>query len=243
MKQLLILVAFVLFGFQAAFAQALHDAQANSNCGGINPASPCTYSITLGSISNAVVMVGIGANSADITGAAVTVDGVSAALVSGTKQTTAGGATHTSQIWCVALGTTSGSKTVSISWSGGSPIIVSSAAMSASGGDQVTPCNNGTSEAPAFNDPLSLPVTSSATGLAMDFVVNGSTGPATPNQTNIVTDATWGYGASYATTPAATVTFTWAGSNGWQVHSGANIAAAAAGATRRGCMLLGMVGC
>ncbi len=239
MKRSLLILAFVLLSSQAALAQAAHDAHASSNCGGVSPTSPCTYSVTLGSISNAVVMVGVGASGDTLTGVAVTVGGTSASLVSGTSQDGGGGNIH-SQIWCVPLGTASGSKTVSISWSGGAPSVVSSFAMSASGGNQSTPCNNGANEAPGFNVALSLPVTSSATGLAADFVVNSGSGPATPNQTNIVTDATWGYGASYATTPASTVTFTWAGSNGWQVHSGANIqvASGGGGSTPRGGLLL-----
>jgi hypothetical protein len=199
-----------------------------------SPSSPITFSISLGSLTNGAVAVCIGNRTPGggslITISAVTVNGVSASLVSGTTST--GNPNCAAYIYAVALGTISGSKTVSVSWSAGSPDGVSVVAISASGVDQTTPIIHGANSQPGFGAAASLAITSATTNLAFDFIENRVNAINTPTQTIIAgTDGVTFYGSSNATTQASSVTFGW-GASGWQTQTGADFLAAGAATSK-----------
>ncbi len=199
-----------------------YDTFANSS-----GASPLTFNITLGSLTNAAVAVAVGLQqNVNVVITSVTVDGVAASLLSGT---TANGTGCDAYIYGVALGTASGSKSVVVTYTG-SALAVNALAISAGGVDQTTPLNNGTkNDTAGFNDPLSMAVTSATSDLAFDFVQNRASGMSVVVSQTVVygNDGVSLYASTRATTPAASVSFDWGGT-GWEVQSGGNFTAPAA---------------
>jgi|SRR6267378_5286748 len=193
-------------------------------------------SLTVGSgVTNGAVQVGIlfDVSVGSPSGISITVGGNAATLLSGSGQT---GGFANSYIYCIATGSTTGATAIAASWTGtsGARMI----AVSASGVDQTTPCNNGTAENPGFGGIYSLVITSAVGDLSIDFAgALGIGAPVVnPNQTSITQDANGftSLSSSRATTPAATVTHTWDALGGFETHSGGNFKAnGGGGATRR----------
>ena len=138
--------------------------------------SPVTCSLpATGSNMAAGVGVSFG-NNVLPPGLAITVNAVSATAV-----TSASGGTYpTVGLYCAALGTISGSVTVSVSWTGGSSQYIAGGAVSASGVNQSTPCNNG--QYVSGGTPESIVMTSNSGDLTFTIEGNGTIN-ASSNQT------------------------------------------------------------
>lgn len=192
----------------------------NAHNAGIG-ASPATVSITVGSLTEGAVAVAVFASiPVGFSVTSVTVGGSTATLIS---NSTATAFQCFSAIYGIAVGTTSGAKSVVITYSG-SAFSVSWAAISASGVDQTTPFNNGANEGQDSGGALSLAVTSASSDLCFDFVQGNNSQPAGNTQTLVYAENTAATGSSRVTTPAASVTFAWTGNNA-QSHSAANFKA------------------
>ena len=188
----------------------------NTASGGAN-SSPLSFNITIGSGSNRAVAVGCSFSSS-VTGITVTVGGSSATLVSGTQSS---GESYISTIHVLAA-PSSGSQSVSVSWTGTSSTYCG--AVSASGVDQATPMNNGTFEHNGSGPTASVTITTTTGDLTFSVVSceSGST-PTSPNQTSrwaASQNFTTGSGGQTAT-GTGTISHTWATGSGW-LMSGAN---------------------
>ena len=185
------------------------DAYAHGSTASAGTSIP-SFNLTIGSITNGSVIVGIGCSAAT-TSMTVTVGGSSASLVTGTDS--AASNNYHTYIFAKATGSSTGSTAIAISWTG----TASCAAEAVSFGttNQTTPCTGGTSatgQNGVTGDP-SLAITSQSNDLTFDVVTPASaSNPSTPNQTQIEVFQGADFQTALATsygTGAASVTHTW----------------------------------
>lgn len=184
------------------------------------------FTITLAGTSGAVlVFLAMGDTTA--TGITVTIGGVSASLISGTD--TSAPSSYRSLVYGLATGSTSGSQTVSISWTTG--MYAAASAICATNVDQTTPFTNGTGNSSGSGGTGSVTVTSATDDLTFAGISCESGGvPTSPNQTQVHADSAAfqvGIGTSRAA-GAASVQHTWSTGSGWAM-SGVNIKASSGG--------------
>ena len=184
------------------------------------------FTISLSGSSGAV-SIGLCMSINSATGISVTVGGVSASLLSGTDSGTT--ETYRSLIYGVATGSSSGSKTVSISWTGAAWATAS--AICATGVDQTTPFQNGTFNTSGTGPTGDVTITS-ATGNLTFAVISCESGatPTAPTQTQVRADNAGfqiGIGSSRAD-GAATVNHAFTTVSGWEM-SGIDFLAATSG--------------
>lgn len=219
-----VIVLFVLLCHGTGWAAVTYDAAGyGENTSSTTSIPDFTVSLT-GTNGAVAVVVTQSINSA--TGISVTIGGVSASLVSGTDSGTS--QAYRSFIYGLATGSTSGSQTVSVSWTGSAWAAAS--AVAATGVDQTTPFNNGTFNQAGTGPTASVVVTSATDDLTFAGVSCESGGtPTAPTQTSVHADNAGfqvGIGSSRAA-GAATVTHEWSTGSGW-TFSGVNFRAASA---------------
>lgn len=194
------------------------------------------FTLTIGAgVTNGAVVIGMDFTNTNPTGISVTVGGVSASLVASTTATNS----YQSLIYGLATGSATGSKTVSISWTNAAE--AAAGAISFSGVDQTTPCNNGTSHTSTSGGSGgtdAVTITSNNGDLTFDW--NANSGPTAPTAGGGITSKfsfnsagfnVWSAGAIGPGT--GTTTHTWTFGNFQNiVHSGVNLKAAAGGATQ-----------
>lgn len=141
-----------------------------------------SYSITIGGGTNRAIAISAHCAAGVTTVSSITVGGVAATLVAGTSGDSSAADAH-GEIWALANPAT-GAQTVLVTFSNGTSTFVASGAVSVSGADQSTPCNNGT-VASGGGGAASLPITSNAGDLTVDsvFCGNGATTISAPTQT------------------------------------------------------------
>lgn len=176
-----------------------------------------TVSLT-GSNGAVAVTLCMGINNA--TGISVTIGGVSASLISGSDTGTA--QSYRALTYGLATGSTSGSQTVSISWT--TACWAAASAVAATSVDQTTPFNNGTFNSSGTGPTASVTITSSTGDLTFGAVAcESGTTPTAPTQTQVHADNAGfqvGIGSSRAA-GAATVAHQWSTGSGW-LFSGVN---------------------
>lgn len=184
------------------------------------------FTISLTGSDGAVAVILLFSNNA-VSGVAVTIGGVSASLITGTDTGTA--TDYRTMIYGLATGSTSGSQTVSVSWTGSS--WAGASAMAATSVDQTTPFDNGTTNTGGTGPTASITVTSATDDLTFaGFAAESGSQPTAPTQTQVHADRVQfqiGVGTSRAA-GAATVSHQWNTGSGW-AYSGVNINASSGG--------------
>ena len=205
------------------------DAEAHGSTAAGGTSIP-DFTLTIGAgVTDGAVCVCIAFAQTTPTGVTVTIGGSAASAIANTD----GNNVSRSLMFGLATGSSTGAKTISVSWT--ETANAAAVAISASGVDQTTPFNNGAFSGLGFGVQPSITITSATGDLTIDVNSNGSgNAPTTPNQTQRAAfasdDFQIGCGVSTAA-GAATVTHTWA-AGGWVAQSGANFkAAAGAGGT------------
>lgn len=186
------------------------------------------FTLTIGSITNGAVGVGLVFSANTATGITVTIGGVSATLVSGSDSGTA--RASRSMIYALATGSTTGAQTVSIAWTGA--MRAAAAAVSMSGVNQSTPTANGTF-ASGTPTPSSVTVTSATGNLTLEAssFVSGNA-PTSPTQTSVYAanpGSQVGIGVSRAD-GGATVVHGWSNTGSAWTASGVDLVASTEGA-------------
>jgi hypothetical protein len=187
-----------------------------------------SFNLTIGSITNGAVSVGISFDVNTVSAVSVTIGGVSASLISGTDSGTTQ-STCRSMIFGLATGSTTGSQAIVITWTGAADAVAG--AVSAGGVNQSTPFQHGTFSDGQDNgsgggDP-SLTITSATGDMTLDNVADGAGAvPTAPTQTSRYATRDGGFqvgiGGSTAA-GAATVTHAWTvGSFATWTQSGAD---------------------
>jgi hypothetical protein len=169
------LICIVFLAASSVFAQVAYEAAGSGFDSGYN--TGFTFSITLGSTSSTrAVMFYVNTVEATTASTTVKIGSQSASIVSSTS---ASGGYGNLSIWCIATSLT-GSQTVTLAWTGNSN--GEAGAISATGVDQTTPCNNGTET--TGNGSLSRTITSTSGDLTSSvFLSSDASGTTTTNQT------------------------------------------------------------
>jgi hypothetical protein len=192
----------------------------------------CSFTLP-GGTTNGAVAVSLTFVTTSITGVTVTVGGVSASLVASTDTGSSppAGTRYRNMIYCAATGSATGAQTVSVSWTGSSN--ASAGMVGASGVDQATPCNNGTTSS-TTSATISTSITSSSGDLTFDWVSDGSGSngyPNTPTQTQRLQfqDGSFNAALGESTGPGTgTATHQWTvNTSSGALQSGANFKSAA----------------
>lgn len=177
----LILFTFVLLWLASpAQAQVAFDAVAHSSLASAGTSIP-SFNITIGAgVTNGAVVVGLTFENTTTTGISVTVGGNAASLVASTTASN----TFQTMLYCIATGSTHGATAVVVSWTGS--VAAAAGAISFSGVDQATPCNNGNSATATTTGsatPESITITSTSGDLTFDWNTNnGPVATTSPNQ-------------------------------------------------------------
>ncbi len=208
----------LLLSAAPAWAQVAFDA-ANGTTG--TGTSTISYSLTIGSGTNRAVAVAVSmVASTSITG--VTLGGNALSLVAGTSTT---GVTQITAIYCGATSLT-GAQTIVVSFSDAGNSQSGSSAVSASGVDQTTPCNGGTS-ASGSGGVVSLAIASNSGDLTFEGTASTYGQLSAPTQTQqYLGPQTGGDNIGLSTGPgtAGPITHQWSVSSysGHAVMTGAN---------------------
>lgn len=196
-----------------------------------NAVTTDTLNLTIGSITNGVVVVGLAfyVGGGGVSGISVTVGGVSATLLSGSDSGTSNVGQRT-LIYYLATGSTTGSVAVVVSWTFATQLAWG--ATSFSGADQTTSCQNGNASQNYSSSP-SLTVSSATNDIS--YAVMGAVGnnvissPSNTSAWNAYGITTSG-AAQYAS-GASSTTYTWSigGINRNWAMSGCDIIVASGG--------------
>jgi hypothetical protein len=175
--------------------------------------STISCSLTIGAITNGAVMIGLdfyrgAGNPSAIT---CTVGGVSAAVVTGTD--TSSSTAVRSLIYALATGSTTGSQSISCSWTTATFVVIGAASFGSV--NQTTPAAHGTGASITVSGPIAVTVTSATN----DYTLSTATGLnnnslSAPTQTSKWSTNEPGFeiqGAGQVATGAATVAHQWTG--------------------------------
>ena len=202
------------------------------------------FTLTLGSISNGVVIVCLLMNdfSTEPTSFSITVGGNAVSEISSTSINQEG--LVKSVMFSIATGPDSGGQTVAISWTNSA--IAGAAAISFSGADQSTPTQNGTNTGYEFGvTSASLTITSATNNLTLDCLGNNNaTLPLSPSQTSRFNFASGGNvsTAGSSAAGAASNDHDWTIDGARAAHSGTDVKAVVAVTCTSFIALMG-VGC
>lgn len=199
----------------AGGATVTFDATANGHNTSSTTSIP-NFTLTIGAgVTNGLVFVGFVVDAA-VTSPAVTVGGSSATLI---LNATATAGTYTAYAYCLATGSSTGAKTVTISWTGNAN--ATGGASSFSGVNQTggtTSCAHSNSAASAAGSGTAgVTITSQANDMVVD-IIGCESGTCTANAQGTYD---WHFAASNGASGsshnagAATITTSWNTSSGW----------------------------
>ena len=187
---------------------------ATATVSGSNVTSLTTPSFTIGSDSNRAAILGLNQSTNGGVSFSGSCGGVSATLISGTDTTSS--RNPRAQQWQV-IAPASGTQTASMSWTN-----VQSGRLgvvTASGVDQTTPANNGTSATSASGTTRSLSITSTSGDLTVDAAGGDGGALSAPTQTQRWSGST---GAGSTGPGTGTTTHSWTCPDASSAQAGAN---------------------